>query len=320
MNTPPTSLDDERVDAMRASVMAAVDADVRARGRRVRRVGAGIVAAATVVVIAGIGASALQGGGVVTSASDSGAATADELAPGDAKAVAPEAADTDVRQIVRTGSATVVVDDPRREVGRIVGRIEALGGRVDSRNESGSGKTASAYLTVRVPSARLSQAVDQLSGSGEVVSVSLQNEDVTSTVVDLDARIRALKISIDRLEKILSEADKSADVVAAENALTQRQSELEAMTSQRDAIGEDVDLARLDIELVQDEQIDDVDPDGFFGGLTRGWNSLIATLNGVVEGAGTVLPWAAVALLGYAVVAGGRRIARQRRTARSTRL
>ncbi len=162
--------------------------------------------------------------------------------------------------------------------------------------------------------------MDQLSESGDVVSVSLQNEDVTSTVVDLDARIRALKISIDRLEKILSEADKSADVVAAENALTQRQSELEAMTSQRDAIGEDVDLARLDIELVQDEQIDDVDPDGFFGGLTRGWNSLIATLNGVVEGTGTVLPWAAVALLGYAAVAGGRRIARQRRTARSTRL
>ncbi|MGB9011612.1 MAG: DUF4349 domain-containing protein [Aeromicrobium sp.] len=305
MNTP-TWLDDDRVDAMRASVMGAVDAKVRARGRRVRRAGASIVAAATVIVIAGVGASLLQGSSVVTSASDGGAATT-------------EAVDTDVRQVVRTGSATVVVNNPRREVSRIVGRIESLGGRVDSRNESGSGKTASAYLTVRVPSARLSQAVDQLSQSGDVVSVSLQNDDVTSTVVDLDARIRALKISIDRLEKILSQADQSADVVAAENALTQRQSELEAMTSQRDAIGEDVDLARLDIELVQDEQIDDVDPDGFFGGLTRGWNSLIAALNGVVEVAGTMLPWAAVALLGYAAVTGGRRIARQRRTARSTR-
>ncbi|MGA8851055.1 MAG: DUF4349 domain-containing protein [Aeromicrobium sp.] len=301
----PTLLDD-RVDAMRAAVMGAVDTNVRARGRRVRRAGASIVAAATVIVIAGVGASLLQGSSVVTSASDGGAATT-------------EAVDTDVRQIVRTGSATVVVNNPRREVSRVVGRIESLGGRVDSRNESGSGKTASAYLTVRVPSARLSQAVDQLSQSGDVVSVSLQNDDVTSTVVDLDARIRALKISIDRLEKILSQADQSADVVAAENALTQRQSELEAMTSQRDAIGEDVDLARLDIELVQDEQIDDVDPDGFFGGLTRGWNSLIAALNGAVEVAGTMLPWAAVALLGYAAVTGGRRIARQRRTARSTR-
>lgn len=301
----PTLLDD-RVDAMRAAVMGAVDTNVRARGRRVRRAGASIVAAATVIVIAGVGASLLQGSSVVTSASDGGAATT-------------EAVDTDVRQIVRTGSATVVVNNPRREVSRVVGRIESLGGRVDSRNESGSGKTASAYLTVRVPSARLSQAVDQLSQSGDVVSVSLQNDDVTSTVVDLDARIRALKISIDRLEKILSQADQSADVVAAENALTQRQSELEAMTSQRDAIGEDVDLARLDIELVQDEQVDDVDPDGFFGGLTRGWNSLIAALNGVVEVAGTMLPWAAVALLGYAAVTGGRRIARQRRTARSTR-
>lgn len=172
---------------------------------------------------------------------------------------------------------------------------------------------------MRVPSARLSQAVDQLSESGEVVSVSLQNDDVTSTVVDLDARIRALKISIDRLEKILAEADESADVVAAESALTQRQSELEAMTSQRDAIGEDVDLARLDIQLVQDEQIDDVDPDGFFGGLTRGWNSVISTLNGVVEGTGTVLPWAGVALLGYGLVKGVGALVRQRRTARSTR-
>ncbi len=120
MNTP-TSLDDDRVDAMRASVMAAVDAKVRARGRRVRRAGASIVAAATIVVIAGVGASLLQGGSVVTSASDSGAATTEEFAPGGDKAVAPEAVDTDVRQVVRTGSATVVVDDPRREISRIVG-------------------------------------------------------------------------------------------------------------------------------------------------------------------------------------------------------
>ncbi|MGB9011764.1 MAG: hypothetical protein WCB95_02740, partial [Aeromicrobium sp.] len=107
----PTLLDD-RVDAMRAAVMGAVDTNVRARGRRVRRAGASIVAAATVIVIAGVGASLLQGSSVVTSASDGGAATT-------------EAVDTDVRQIVRTGSATVVVNNPRREVSRVVGRIES---------------------------------------------------------------------------------------------------------------------------------------------------------------------------------------------------
>ena len=316
MNTP--TLDDTRIDAMRTSVMAMVDAGVRARGRRVRRIVTGAAAAAVFVVVGGLGASVLQGDGDVVSASDSASDSAlDGALDGGAETskVAP-----DERQVVRTGSATVVVDDPRREVSRIVRRVEALGGRVDARNESGAGSTASAYLTVRVPSAQLSEAVDQLSESGEVVSVSLQNDDVTSTVVDLDARIRALTISTDRLRKILADADTSADVVAAENALTQRQSQLEELTSQRDAIGEDVDLARLDIELVQDEQVDDVDPGGFLGGLTRGWNSLVGALNGIVEGAGTVIPWAGAALLGYAVVRAWRRVVRQRRTARSTRL
>lgn len=333
MTTP--TLDDTRVDAMRTKIMTAVDADVRSRGRRTRRVVTGLAAAAVIVVAGGIGVSIGSSGSDMTTASDSAASAragsdgagsdsagpeigASQIAPegvADAKNQddsATQLAAPDERQVIRTGSATVIVSDPRREAGRIIDRIEALGGRVDSRSESGSGDTASAYLTVRVPTSRLTQAVDQLSESGEVASVSLQNDDVTSTVVDLDARIRALKISIDRLEKILAGADTSADVVAAEDALTQRQSQLEELTSQRAAIGENVSMARLDIDLVQEDQLDEVDPGGFLGGLTRGWNALIGTLNGVVEGAGAVLPWAGIVLLGYGAV---RLVRRARRRA-----
>lgn len=326
MTTP--TLDDTRVDAMRTPVMAAVDADVRTRGRRTRQVLVGAAAAALIVVAGGIGASLNQSGGDALTASDSSESASsasadsgsDSFAP---SAVAPEgvvapdadgakAAPEEERQVIRTGSATVVVKDPRRETGRIIARVEALGGRVDSRNESGSGDTALAYLSVRVPTPRLTEAVKQLSESGEVVSVSLQNDDVTSTAVDLDARIRALNISTDRLENILADSDSSAEIVAAEDALTQRQAQLEALTSQRTSLGEDVEMARLDIELVQDEQIEEVDPSGFMGGLTRGWNALVGAVNGIVEGAGTALPWVGVALLGYGAVQGWRRIVRSR--------
>lgn len=308
--TPP--LDDARIDAMRAQIMTAVDADVRARGRRTRHVLTGLAAAAVIVVAGGVGVSlGSDSRSEVTTASDSAGsdlAYADAAPPEiESPQIAPEAAGDAKeqfaapgdRQVVRTGSATVIVSDPRSEADLIIERVEAFGGRVDSRSESGSGDTASAYLTVRVPTSRLTQAIDQLSQSGEVASVTLRNDDVTSTVVDLDARIRALTISIDRLEKILAESDTSADVVAAENALTQRQSQLEELTSQRAAISQDVSMARLDIDLVQEAQIQDVDPGGFLGGLTRGWNALVGTLNGVVEGAGAVLPWAGLALLAY---------------------
>ena len=318
MTTP--ELDERRIDAMRSSIMNSVDADVTRRGRRARR-GMGVLAAACfVVVIGGVGFSQLinpNGGGSDSAgagrtATEEGAAGDSALLEGSADdEAAPETARQDEREVITTGSVDVTVDDPRDVAERFTAWVEAASGRVDGRIESkdGEGRT-SASLTVRVPSSQMSKALAELATYGDVGTVDVQNEDVTAQGRDLDARIKALEISIDRLEKILAGADSSAEVVRAEGALTQRQEQLESLQAQRKALTDQVTLSTLHVELIQQGSASSVSPGGFQGGLTKGWNALVDTVNGIVALAGVLAPWLAVALVVWVLWRVVRRVSR----------
>jgi len=309
MTTP--DLDERRIDAMRSSIMNTVDADVARRGRRTRR-GVGVLAAACfVVVIGGVGFSQLSNPNDSSADSASGGQSATEPgAAGDSalrdsagEKAAPESqvAPRDVREVITTGSVDVTVDDPRDVATRFSAWVEGASGRVDGRTESKDDEgRASASLTVRVPSGQVSKALTQLATYGDVGTVDVQNNDVTAQGQDLDARIKALEISIDRLETILAEADSSNEVVTAEGALTQRQEQLESLQAQRKSLSDQVALSTLHVELTQKGSASSVSPGGFQGGLTKGWDALVDTVNGIVSLAGVLLPWVAVAAIGWA--------------------
>ncbi len=332
-----TQLDEDRLSRMRSTVMAAVETDTRRRGRRARTV-VGVGAAVAVLAgVGGVGTALTTQGGVVSASSgdDSGldassvestaggsedsasrlSAAADsaggdaDSAGGDAKAVAPEDAD---REVIVTGSASLTAKDPAAVSARIASWVEARQGRVDARTTDDSGDGVYASLTVRVPSAQVTATLDHLESYGDVSNVSVANDDVTGVARDLDARIKALRISIDRLEKILADAGSSAEVVRAEDALTGRQEQLEQLQSQRTRMSEQVSLATLTIDVSQTASTGSVDPGGFRGGLVNGWNALVDVVNRAVEGLGVALPWAGVLLAIYAVYRGSRVLARRR--------
>jgi hypothetical protein len=156
----------------------------------------------------------------------------------------------------------------------------------------------------------MSKALAELATYGDVGTVDVQNQDVTAQGQDLDARIRALEISIDRLEKILADAGSSAEVVRAENALTERQEQLESLQAQRKALTDQVSLSTLHVELVQKGSASSVSPGGFQGGLTKGWDALVDTVNGIVSLAGVLVPWLAVALVVWVLWRVARRVSR----------
>lgn len=322
MSTP--TLHDDRIETMRSSVMHAVDQDVRRRGRRVRNA-IGLTAAGVLVVgFGGYAVSSIDTSGSgeadgvsadsSVSRSDAGSAAAmEDSAGGDSAALPspadePAAADQD-RQVVTTGSISVTVTRPRDTAAKISAYVERLGGRVDNRSESGTGDDATASLQVRVPSDRVSSTIERLGTWGKVSDVSLQNDDVTSVSKDLDARIDALQISVDRLEDILARASTSKEVISAESALTKRQEQLESLQSQKRQLDNQVELSTITIDLTQKASVDTVEPGGFTGGLRDGWNALVSTVNHVVEVAGTLLPWAVVVL----VLVGAARLVTRRR-------
>ncbi|MCK5890066.1 DUF4349 domain-containing protein [Aeromicrobium sp.] len=326
-----TVLDDQRIDDIRTRVMADVDADIRRRGRRTR-VAAGGVAAAVVAVglVVGTAAITTETGATSEFSSFPAPASGPEISPdvlsyrddtpvpadlsdltateGQGPQVLPAEPGTAAeRSVVTTGAAAVVVDDPAGAATDFGTWVEGAGGRIDSRSD----QKARTSLTVRVPAGGVNGALDELRDLGELESSSLDRVDVTAQVVDLDARIAALQTSIARLTAILSEATTTADVVAAESNLTQRQAELDGLVAQRSALGEQVDLASLSVSFAETPTTATVEPDGFLGGLRTGWNSVVGTVNGVVTAAGVATPWLAIVLV---LGVGAWVIARRRRT------
>ncbi|MFI2751931.1 DUF4349 domain-containing protein [Cellulomonas sp. P22] len=251
---------------------------------------------------------------------EEGTATGDaELALGSTTTQVSDAAAN--RQVITRGEVQATASDPRAAADAIVAVVERDGGRVDSRVERAgtADQDAHATITVRVPSDDMTTTLDAVEDVGDVVRVDLTSEDVTGDVQDLDARIRAMQLSVARMEDLLARATTNADVISAEGAVAERQAELESMQTRRARIAEDVALSTLVIDISIPTELPVVveataGPGGFLGGLAAGWGTLVAVLGGLLVVLGALLPWV---VFGGLVAAGAlvaTRLARRRRS------
>lgn len=243
--------------------------------------------------------------------SDSAAVVADPAKAGTAAAG---------REVIATASATIEVDDPAEAIAEIKANAVAEGGFVESLSIGKSGAPDAAplpegsgmgsdmsylpsypasesWITVRVPADRLDAVVSSLSDVGTVSSSRIDQQDVTTQVVDLRARVAALETSVERLTTLMAEATTTGDLLAAESELSSRQAELDSYRQQLAYLDSQVQLSSLTVSLVEPAAPVTADPAGFGDGIAAGWNGLIATLNGIVIGLGFLLPWIAVVLV-----------------------
>jgi uncharacterized small protein (DUF1192 family) len=237
-----------------------------------------------------------------------------EFVPGD-----PLDPDSD-RQVVTTASASLEVEEPTEAAQRVSELVEDVGGRVEERTEqAGSGdddaEGAVADLVVRVPASALTGVLADLEDLGDVENVSVSHSDVTTTVVDLDARISALQTSVARLQALMEGATDTEALLAAEKALSERQEQLESLQSRRAMLADQVELSTLSVHLAPSGVAPAGGPDGFLDGLATGWRSLVSALGTVVVVLGVLLPWLAVVALVAAAILVPVRLARQRRVA-----
>ncbi|MBF6172561.1 DUF4349 domain-containing protein [Nocardia blacklockiae] len=218
-----------------------------------------------------------------------GAPALREQGPASPKQQTDDATETPVdRKEVVTGSVDITTADPIAAAGKVADRVRTVGGRVDSRSEQPGTDTAKprAALTVRVPADKTDDFVNGLDGLGQVTSVTTERADVTMQWQDLDARIKALQASVDRLRALVSSAANTADLIAAENALSSRQGELDSLTARKRQLDDEVALSTLTVELSTDEPPGSR-PDNYWDRIVDGWNSLLRAL----KSTGNALPW-----------------------------
>lgn len=279
---------------------------------------------ASVAVVALLAAGCSSSGGEADSAVDAPAAERLDAGGAYEEAGAYDEASSgssvvgEPQHVITEGSMTVVVDEPTEIVDRVTQIVTGAGGFVESRSEQAptDDRAGRAWLVLRIPAAELDATLDEVEELGRLSTREFSATDVSLTVSDLDARIEALEISIDRLLAMLAEAQRTEDLISLERTLQERQGEINSLRAQRTVLGNRVALATIEVTITSDPPPVTVGPGGFWPGLVAGWNALLDTLRGASVVVGMLLPWAVfLGVIGY-VVARLVRAVRRRRPAR----
>lgn len=257
-------------------------------------------AALAAVLAAGIVLSGCSAGADYSGASDGGSTAeraplavdaADTASDGEQNAAAADQA------LVITGTVTITADDPIAASEKATAIALAAGGRVDARTEYAprDGDAGSATLTLRVPADAVEDVRDQLKQLGTVEETDFSSADVGTQQRDLDTRITTLRASIARYTSWLADADTTADLIQLEQAIAERQNELESLEAQQRALDDKVAMSTITLQLRSVALAPPPDgPDNFWEGLVVGWNGFVAFWGGVAVALGVGLPWLVV--------------------------
>ncbi len=148
----------------------------------------------------------------------------------------------------------------------------------------------SAVVVLRVPAESYSDVVGELEALGETISRNRTAEDVTDQVVDVETRIETQQASIDRLQQLLGEATKIADILAIESELTMRIAELESLQARLEQLNDLADLATVTVTFYPPETVVE-EGTGFVAGLRAGWEAFIRTVELGLTALGAAVPF-----------------------------
>jgi hypothetical protein len=156
------------------------------------------------------------------------------------------------REVITTADVTLRAKNPLSAGDRAARIAEAMGGRVDDRTESAATKTqtATASLTLRVPADKVTTTLDQLKPLGTITSIKMSTDDVTTKGQDLDAKIKALTTSVNRLLALEAKAKDSDTLISFETAISDRQGQLDSLTAQRRYLSDQVAMSTISLDVV----------------------------------------------------------------------
>lgn len=174
-----------------------------------------------------------------------------------------------------------------------------------------------ALLVLRVPPRNVDSVLAALVGKGTVTYQSRTATDVTGQVADVASRVASAQAAIAELRTLIDKAGSMGDLISLEQALAQRESDLESLEAQQKALADQVQFATITVGYFTQGQPAAPPPvrSGFMRGLTAGWHGFLAVLRGLLAALGWLLPFAVVVAVLWWLV---RRLARWSRGRRGS--
>jgi hypothetical protein len=155
------------------------------------------------------------------------------------------------------------------------------------------GEPRRSTLTLRVPAPAFGQTVQDLTRLGRLQSEQISTEDVSTEVVDVDARVLSAERTLRRIRELLEEADDFSDVLSLEAELARREADLASLKAQQAYLEDQTSMSTVSLTLLSPRKAvepPEEEPAGFVTGLRVGWDALVALVSTVLTAVGVLLP------------------------------
>ncbi len=131
--------------------------------------------------------------------------------------------------------------------------VKEAGGYIASTTASqlGTQYDRDASYELRVPTKKYSDFLSSISGAGTVVRKSESTEDITSQYVDVEARLKSLKLQEERLYAMMEQAGELETLLAIQNQLTEVQYQIESYTSQQNTYNDLIEYATVNVYVAE---------------------------------------------------------------------
>ena len=176
---------------------------------------------------------------------------------------------SDGRKLIRNFDISIQTKDFDAVLSGIQAKVQELGGYIEhSSLDSGSAYYTNynrySNMTVRIPSTKVDQFVENVKDTANVTNISESAKDITLQYVDVESRKTALETERDRLLELLERAQTVEEIITIEGRLSEVRYQLESYTSTLRTYDNQVDYSTVCLNIHEVDRETKVEPKTFW--------------------------------------------------------
>lgn len=173
--------------------------------------------------------------------------------------------DSSQRVVIKESNLSLLVKNVRETGDKIINTSKQMGGYMVSVDYNNPSEQGFATVSVRVPTDRLDEALNQFRTSAiKVTSENLLGTDVTDQYQDLDQNLATLKSTRAKFEEILKKATTVQEILEVNREIINLEQQIDFTTGQKMALADNARLTKITIFLSTDELALPYTPDKVF--------------------------------------------------------
>lgn len=206
------------------------------------------------LIIAGCGVQTSQKNSAQVEIAEEMKVTADTTLANEGEQINLTLGDNLNRKIIKTGQIGVETKGFESTVNSIFKEVEKIEGFIESSYIEGNSygndvSRRTGEIKIRIPNRKFDLFMNQADAFGNVISRSMQGEDVTEAYVDTEARLKSLEVQRVRLMELLEKSGTLEELFAIEKELANVNYEIEQFQGTLNKYDSLIDYATIQITI-----------------------------------------------------------------------